>query len=80
MVYDKVAYASIKGHEWEVSSHVVVHYARVFIGKCAKAEYVGDRLIVDVTVCTMLWFGATYAMLGSFHVSFSRRWTLVEVF
>ena len=50
MVDDEEAYVAGERHEWEGSRQVVIHHARLLVGKCAKAEYVaggGGVIVLD---------------------------------
>ncbi len=48
VVHQEKTYVAIKQHEGEVACAVVVDDTGVFVGKGAKAEHVGDGLIVDI--------------------------------
>ncbi len=48
MVHYKKTYVAIKRHEGGVACAVVVDNTGIFVGKGAKAEHVGDGLIVDI--------------------------------
>ncbi len=48
MVHHKKTYVAVKRHEGEVACAVVVDNTGVFVGKGAKAEHVGNGLIVDI--------------------------------
>jgi hypothetical protein len=47
MIHYKETYISVKGHVWEISSTVVIYNACHFVGKCSKAEYVGNGFVLN---------------------------------
>ena len=48
MVHDEMADGSVERHEREVSCHVVIDDATVFVGEYSETEYVSDRSIAIV--------------------------------
>jgi hypothetical protein len=48
VVHHKKTYVAIKQHEGEVAYAVIVDNTGVFVGKGAKAEHIGNGLIVNI--------------------------------
>ena len=48
MVHYKKTNAAVKGHVAEFAGAVVVDDTVVFVCKCAKADHIGDVLVIDV--------------------------------
>ncbi len=48
MVHHEKTYVAVEQHEGEVACAVVVDNTGVFVGEGAKAEHVGNGVIVDI--------------------------------
>jgi hypothetical protein len=48
VVHDKEAKVAIEQHVWEVASAVIVYDSQEFVYKCAKAEYIGNGVIIEI--------------------------------
>ncbi len=55
MIHHEKTDITIKGPVREVAGAVVVHDARDFVGKCAKAEDVGDGVVIDIVDKVVAW-------------------------
>ncbi len=47
MIHYKERYISVKGHVWEITGAVIIYYTGHFVGKCSKAEHVGDGFVLN---------------------------------
>ena len=48
MINYEETYIFFEGHVWEIADAVIIDNAGHFVGKCSKAEYVGNRFILNL--------------------------------
>ena len=44
----KETYISIEGHVWKITGAVIIYDASYFVGKCSKAEHVGNGFVLNI--------------------------------
>ncbi len=66
VVHYKETNVAVKGHVWEFSSAVVVDNSGDFVCECAKAEHVGNGLVINVAndVVMMSHVGSVVVGIG----------------
>jgi hypothetical protein len=47
MIHYQETYISIEGHVWEITGAVIMYNTGHFVGKCSKAEYLGNGFVLN---------------------------------